>query len=88
MREILRLMGPATLGVAAVQVNVFVNTVLATGREQGAVSWLQYAFRLMYLPIGIFGVSIATASLPDISRQATRQRSAGGQRDRCRAACG
>jgi putative peptidoglycan lipid II flippase len=70
VREILRLMGPATLGLAAVQVNVFVNTHLATGQEVGAVSWLQYAFRLMYLPIGIFGVSIATAALPDISRHA------------------
>jgi putative peptidoglycan lipid II flippase len=70
VREILRLMAPATIGLAAVQVNVFVNTHLATGQEQGAVSWLQFAFRLMYLPIGIFGVSIATASLPDISRQA------------------
>jgi putative peptidoglycan lipid II flippase len=70
VREILRLMAPATLGLAAVQINVVVNTHLATGQEQGAVSWLQYAFRLMYLPIGIFGVSIATASLPDISRQA------------------
>ena len=70
VREILRLMAPATIGLAAVQVNVFVNTHLATGQEQGAISWLQYAFRLMYLPIGIFGVSIATASLPDISRQA------------------
>lgn len=70
VREILRLMAPATLGLAAVQINVFVNTHLATGQEQGAVSWLQYAFRLMYLPIGLFGVSIATASLPDISRQA------------------
>jgi putative peptidoglycan lipid II flippase len=70
VREILRLMAPATLGLAAVQVNVFVNTHLATGQEQGAVSWLNFAFRLMYLPIGIFGVSIATASLPDISRQA------------------
>ncbi len=68
--EILRLMGPATIGLAAVQVNVFVNTYLATSQEQGAVSWLQYAFRLMYLPIGLFGVSIATAALPDISRQA------------------
>jgi putative peptidoglycan lipid II flippase len=68
--EILRLMGPATIGLAAVQVNVFVNTYLATWQEQGAVSWLQYAFRLMYLPIGIFGVSIATASLPEIARQA------------------
>ena len=70
VREILRLMAPAVLGLAAVQINVVVNTHLATGQEQGAVSWLQYAFRLMYLPIGIFGVSIATASLPDISRQA------------------
>jgi putative peptidoglycan lipid II flippase len=70
VREILRLMGPATLGLAAVQVNVFVNTHLATGQEQGAVSWLQYAFRLMYLPIGVFGVSIATAALPDIARHA------------------
>lgn len=71
--EILRLMVPATLGLAAVQLNVFVNTYLATGEEQGAVSWLQYAFRLMYLPIGIFGVSIATASLPEIARQAAAQ---------------
>jgi putative peptidoglycan lipid II flippase len=71
LREILRLMGPGTLGLAAVQINVFVNTSLATTQEQGAVSWLQFAFRLMYLPIGLFGVSIATASLPDLSRQAT-----------------
>jgi putative peptidoglycan lipid II flippase len=70
VREILRLMGPATIGVAAVQVNLAVNTYLAQGQGQGAVSWLQYAFRLMYLPIGIFGVSIATASLPEISRHA------------------
>ncbi len=73
LREILRLMGPATLGVAAVQINVTVNTYLAQWQEQGAVSWLGYAFRLMYLPIGLFGVSIATASLPDISRQAATE---------------
>jgi putative peptidoglycan lipid II flippase len=70
VREILRLMGPGTLGLAAVQINVVVNTALATTQEQGAVSWLQVAFRLMYLPIGLFGVSVATAALPDISRQA------------------
>ena len=70
VREILRLMGPGTLGLAAVQINVFVNTYLATTQQQGAVSWLSYAFRLMYLPIGLFGVSIATAALPDISKQA------------------
>ena len=69
LREILRLMIPGTLGLAAVQINVLVNAYLATWQEQGAVSWLSFAFRLMYLPIGLFGVSIATAALPDISRQ-------------------
>jgi putative peptidoglycan lipid II flippase len=53
-------------------VNVFVNTVLATGEGTGAVSWLNYAFRLMYLPIGLFGVSIATATLPAVSRHAAQ----------------
>jgi putative peptidoglycan lipid II flippase len=70
LRRILQLMGPGTLGLAAVQINVFVNTYLATTQPQGSVSWLNYAFRLMYLPIGLFGVSIATAALPDISRHA------------------
>jgi putative peptidoglycan lipid II flippase len=68
LRRVLVLMGPGTLGLAATQINVFVNTVLATGEGTGAVSWLNYAFRLMYLPIGLFGVSIATATLPAISR--------------------
>ena len=70
LRRILRMMLPGTLGVAAVNINVLVNTYLATGEQQGAVSWLGYAFRLMYLPIGLFGVSIATAALPDVSRHA------------------
>ena len=64
------LMGPATLGLAAVQINVLVNTSLATTEPQGAVTWLQVAFRLMYLPIGLFGVSVATAALPDLSKHA------------------
>ena len=76
LREILLLMGPGTLGVAATQFNVYVNTVLATGEQPGAVSWLNYAFRIMYLPIGLFGVSIASASLPLISSHAAREDSA------------
>jgi len=68
LRRVLLLMGPGTIGLAATQINVFVNTVLATGQGTGAVSWLDYAFRLMYLPIGLFGVSVATASTPAISR--------------------
>jgi putative peptidoglycan lipid II flippase len=67
---VLVLMGPGTIGLAATQLNVFVNTVVATGEGTGAVSWLGYAFRVMYLPIGLFGVSIATATTPAMSRLA------------------
>ncbi len=70
LRRVLVLMGPGTIGLAATQVNLFVNTLLATSQGTGAVSWLSYAFRLMYLPIGLFGVSIATAALPAVSRHA------------------
>jgi putative peptidoglycan lipid II flippase len=69
LKRVLVLMGPGTIGLAATQVNVFVNTVLATREGTGAVSWLYLAFRLMYLPIGLFGVSIANATLPAVSRQ-------------------
>ncbi|MBY0492683.1 MAG: murein biosynthesis integral membrane protein MurJ [Cyanobacteria bacterium] len=71
--RVLLLMGPGTIGMAATQINVFVNTVLATGEGTGAVSWLDFAFRLMYLPIGLFGVSIATAATPAISRMVAEQ---------------
>lgn len=80
VKEILRLMGPGTIGVAAAPINVLVNTYLATSQGEGAASWLTYAFRLMYLPIGIFGVSVATAALPDISRQAGDKDNAGMRR--------
>jgi putative peptidoglycan lipid II flippase len=68
LREIVLLMGPGTIGLAATQVNIFVSTLLATAEGTGAVSWLSYAFRLMYLPIGLFGVSIGTAVLPAVSQ--------------------
>ena len=73
LHRVLLLMGPGTIGMAATQINVFVNTVLATGEGTGAVSWLDFAFRLMYLPIGLFGVSIATAAAPAISRMVAVQ---------------
>ena len=71
LRRVLLLMGPGTIGLAATQVNLFVNTLLATSQGTGAASWLTYAFRLMYLPIGLFGVSIGTAVLPAVSRHAS-----------------
>jgi putative peptidoglycan lipid II flippase len=69
LREVLLLMGPATLGVAAAQINLLVNTKLATG-EDGAATALSYAFRLIYMPIGIIGVSVATAAIPELARHA------------------
>mgnify|MGYP001165593683 CR=1 FL=1 len=70
VRQVIRLMAPAIIGSAALQVNVFVNTKFASGLGEGPVSWLSYAFRLIYLPIGIFGVAISTATLPVASRAA------------------
>ena len=80
VRQIFSLMGPAIIGTAAVQVNVFVNTNFAssiidpaTGAvANGPVSWLSYAFRFMQFPIGVFGVAIATAALPTLSRSSAQ----------------
>lgn len=71
--KILKLMGPAVIAASVVQVNVVVNSIFAYGVGEGAVSWLSYAFRLMLLPIGVFGVAIATVSLPTLSRAATNE---------------
>jgi putative peptidoglycan lipid II flippase len=71
LRKIITLMGPAILGNAAVQINVMVNTNFASRIPgNGPVSWLGYAFRFMQLPLGLFGVAIASATLPSISRSA------------------
>ena len=69
-RRIATLMAPATLGVAAVQINVVINSSFASLISDGAISWLSYAFRLMQLPIGVFGVAVGTTSLTHLSRDA------------------
>lgn len=81
LRRILMLMGPALLGNAAVQINFMVNLNLASsltdaaGRViDGPVSWLGYAFRFLQLPIGLFGVAIASATLPAVARSAAAGR--------------
>jgi putative peptidoglycan lipid II flippase len=63
-------MGPATIAASAVQVNVAVNSGFASGLGDGPMTYLNVAFRLMQLPLGIFGVAIATVTLPLISRSA------------------
>ncbi len=71
VHKILKLMVPAVIAASVVQVNVVVNSIFAFGVGEGAVSWLNYAFRLMQLPIGVFGVAVATVTLPALSRAAT-----------------
>ena len=70
VRNILLLMGPATIAASAVQVNVAVNSGFASSLGDGPMTWLNIAFRLMQLPLGLFGVAIATVTLPLISRSA------------------
>ncbi len=69
IRQVAALMGPATAGLAAVQVNIFVNSIFAS-HEPGAVSWLGYAFRVLYLPIGLFGVAAGTVTATGLAKRA------------------
>jgi putative peptidoglycan lipid II flippase len=67
VRRVLGQMGPAVLGLSTTQVNLVVNTMLASQLAAGAVTYLYYGNRLMQLPLGVFGVAIATAVLPDLA---------------------
>jgi putative peptidoglycan lipid II flippase len=68
--RILKLMAPAVFGLAALQINVFINTYFASSLQEGSLSWLNYAFRFFQFPVGLFGVAISVAALPLLSRQA------------------
>jgi len=70
VKTILALMGPAIIAASSTQINVMINTMFASGLGDGPITWLQIAFRLMQLPLGVFGVAIATVSLPVLSRSA------------------
>ena len=80
LHTILKLMGPAVLSGISVQINMLVNTNFAAGLTDaaghvmnGPVSWLSYAFRFQQLPLGLFGISIASATLPRIARSAAHR---------------
>ena len=70
LRRVLKLMIPATIGLSATQFNIFINTNFASTCAEGSVSWLNYAFRLVQLPIGLFGVALSIAMLPILAKQA------------------
>jgi putative peptidoglycan lipid II flippase len=73
VRRIMILMTPAILGLASTQINIFVNTVIASFLPQGSPSYLNYSFRLMHFPLGVFGVAVATVTLPIVAAYAARK---------------
>jgi putative peptidoglycan lipid II flippase len=73
VKRILILMVPATLGLASTQINIFVNTLIASLLPEGSVSYLNYSFRLMQFPIGVFGVAVATVTFPIVSAFAAKK---------------
>jgi putative peptidoglycan lipid II flippase len=68
VRKVLALMAPAIFGVSVSQINLLLDTILATFLPTGSVSWLYYSDRLSELPLGVFGIAIATVILPNLSR--------------------
>lgn len=69
VRRIMALMGPAIFGVSVSQINLLVNTMLASFLPTGSVSWLYYSDRLLEFPLGIFGIALGTVILPYLSER-------------------
>jgi putative peptidoglycan lipid II flippase len=59
---------PVVIGLSGERINVLVNTMLVTSLQEGSISWLNYAFRIMHLPLGMFGIAVGTVALPTFAR--------------------
>ncbi len=68
VRKILRLMVPAIVGVSVTQINLLVDTLIASFLAAGSVTWLYYSDRLVEFPLGVFGIALATVILPNLSK--------------------
>lgn len=69
VQKILKLMLPAMFGVSVVQINLLLDTLLASFLITGSISWLYYSDRLVGFPLGILGVALATVILPSLSKK-------------------
>jgi putative peptidoglycan lipid II flippase len=69
VRRVMTLMIPALFGVSVSQINLLLDTFIASLLVSGSVSWLYFSDRLVELPLGIFGIAIATVVLPSLSRK-------------------
>lgn len=66
--RVLKLMGPAIIGVSVSQISLIINTIFASFLQSGSVSWMYYADRLMELPTGVLGVALGTILLPSLAK--------------------
>jgi len=73
VRRILKLMVPTLIGSSVAQINLLLDTVIATFLMAGSVSWLYYSDRLLEFPLGVFGVALSTVILPNLSRKFAQQ---------------
>jgi len=73
VRRIFKLMLPALFGVSVSQINLLLDTILASFLETGSISWLYYSDRLAELPLGIIAIAISTVILPKLSRHHASQ---------------
>ncbi len=71
--HISRLIGPAFVGVGVTQFTVVINTIVASTLGDGPISWLSFAFRIIYLPIGLFGVAVGVVNLREVSAYAAEE---------------
>lgn len=77
VRRILRLMGPAIIGASVMQINLLVDTLFASFLPVGSLTWLYYSDRLLEFPMGIFGVALATVTLPHLAKKHAEQNTQG-----------
>ncbi len=73
LRRMGKLLVPTLVGLSVSQVNIFINTLLASFLARGSVTYLYYAMRLVQFPLGVFGVALSTALLPTMSTHAAKQ---------------
>ncbi|MFH1686592.1 MAG: murein biosynthesis integral membrane protein MurJ [bacterium] len=72
LRRVMRLLAPMIVGLSAGRINIVLNTLLASFLMEGSISYLNYSYRLMHFPLGVFAVALGTVTLPRVSELVAR----------------
>ncbi|MDD5529142.1 MAG: murein biosynthesis integral membrane protein MurJ [bacterium] len=68
VKKVLLLMMPIAIGYSAMKINTIINTLIASFLQDGVIAWLEYAFRIMWVPVGVLGVALANVALPSAAK--------------------